>query len=340
MKYPEFLKDGGTIGFAAPSFGAAAEPYYSAFQNALKRFRAQGFRCVTGPNVYASDGVGISSTPENCGRELTECYCSPDSGVLLSVGGGELMNETLEHVDFERLRGARPKWFMGYSDNTHLGFLLPTLCDTASLYAPCAPAFGMEPLHPAVEDAWQLLRGQKLAFRSYDGWEKESLKSPECPLAPYHITEENVPVFRNWDGAPLRGRLLGGCLDVLNNLAGTEFDRVPEFCERYREDGIVWFLESCDLGMADIRRALWHLEHAGWFRYAKGFLIGRPLHFGEVSFGIDRHEAVMSRLGSMGLPVLMDLDIGHLPPMLPLMCGALAEITPAPHGIGIRYILQ
>ena len=36
MRYPEFLKENGTIGFVAPSFGAATEPYRSAFVNALK----------------------------------------------------------------------------------------------------------------------------------------------------------------------------------------------------------------------------------------------------------------------------------------------------------------
>ena len=36
MRYPEFLQDNGTIGFVAPSFGCATEPYYTAFQNALK----------------------------------------------------------------------------------------------------------------------------------------------------------------------------------------------------------------------------------------------------------------------------------------------------------------
>ena len=40
MRYPEFLKENGAIGFVAPSFGAATEPYRSAFDNALKKFHA------------------------------------------------------------------------------------------------------------------------------------------------------------------------------------------------------------------------------------------------------------------------------------------------------------
>lgn len=36
MRYPSFIEKGNTIGFVAPSFGCAGEPYYSAFQNSLK----------------------------------------------------------------------------------------------------------------------------------------------------------------------------------------------------------------------------------------------------------------------------------------------------------------
>ena len=37
MRFPDFLKPNGTIGFAAPSFGCAIEPYRSAFDHALDR---------------------------------------------------------------------------------------------------------------------------------------------------------------------------------------------------------------------------------------------------------------------------------------------------------------
>ena len=33
MRYPEFIKDGGTIGFVAPSFGCATEPYASGYSD-------------------------------------------------------------------------------------------------------------------------------------------------------------------------------------------------------------------------------------------------------------------------------------------------------------------
>ena len=43
MRYPEFLSEGGTIGFVAPSFGCATEPYKTAFGMTIKRFEKEGY---------------------------------------------------------------------------------------------------------------------------------------------------------------------------------------------------------------------------------------------------------------------------------------------------------
>ena len=42
MRYPKFLPVNGTIGFVAPSFGCATEPYYTAFLKGLLITRLQG----------------------------------------------------------------------------------------------------------------------------------------------------------------------------------------------------------------------------------------------------------------------------------------------------------
>lgn len=334
MKYPKFLQEKDTIGFVAPSFGCNIEPYKSAFENALTRFRNMGYRIDLGPNCYKGDGIGISSTPENCGRELTEYYISQENQCLISCGGGELMCETMSHVDFERIKKSQPKWYMGYSDNTNMTFLLTTLCDTASIYGPCAAAFGMEPWHPAVEDAFLLLQGGKLSLESYGMWEKESLKDEEHPLLPYNCTEPlAIHMFKpaedgnlkKCDRMELEGRLIGGCMDCLVNLLGTRFDRVSEFLERYQEDGFVWFLEACDLNVFSIRRAMWQMKEAGWFRYVKGFLVGRPLN-GDEMMGLGRFQAVLSTAKELGVPVFMDVDLGHLSPTMPLITGSYARI--------------
>ena len=80
--------------------------------------------------------------------------------------------------------------------------------------------------------------------------------------------------------------------------------------------------------LMSIRRAMWQMEHAGWFQHCKGFLIGRPrIGMEAVEFGIDHYQAVYEMLKRHNTPVMMDLDIGHLPPMMPLICGSMARVV-------------
>lgn len=325
MRYPEFLKEKGTVGFVAPSFGCAGEPYRTAFENALKKWKEMGYGVDLGPNCFEASGTGISNTPEKCAQELTEYYLSGKNDVLISCGGGELMCEILEHVDFDAIKRGAPKWFMGYSDNTNMTFLLTTICDTASVYGPCGCVFGMEPWHVSVRDAVELITGKKSVMGNYEKWEKEKLKDEEHPLVPYHCTEASA--IKVYGGASMEGRLIGGCMDCLVNLTGTKFDKVREFTDRYKEDGFIWFLEACDLNVFGIRRAMWQMEQAGWFRHVKGFLFGRPLCYGQELMGLDQYEAVLPIARRYKVPVIMDVDLGHLPPMMPLVTGSMAKVT-------------
>lgn len=346
MRYPEFLKKEGTIGFVAPSFGCNIEPYKSAFNNAEKKFAKMGYKFTEGPNCRLGEGIGISNTPKKCARELNDFFQRDDVDCLISCGGGELMCEVVPYIDFKSVKEHPAKWYMGYSDNTNMTFLLPTLCDTAAIYGPCAPAFGMEPWHPAIKDAFDVLTGQSLTLSGYDKWEKESLKDTDNPLLPYNVSE---PVIRKCfmndkllsadTAVRVEGRLLGGCLDCLANLVGTKFDRVEQFTKRYSKDGIIWFLESCDLNVFGIRRALWQLEQAGWFEGAKAFLIGRPLCFGQDMMGLDTYSAVTGILGKYNVPIIMDVDLGHLPPTMPIIAGSMADITADAHSLQLEMKL-
>ena len=376
MRYPEFLKDRGTIGFVAPSMGCTTEPYKSAFDNAIKRFHSMGYRTIEGPNCRCDSGIGISNTPKKCAEELNESYASADSDVLISCGGGELMCEVVPYIDFERVKQSKPKWYMGYSDNTNMTFLLTTLCDTASIYGPCAAAFGMEPWHRSLQDAMKVLTGEacrdemkflaseegktackaesqkegnllSIRVHGYDLWEKESLKNEENTLLPYNVTEPRITkLFQNGvltegkenPAVTFRGRMIGGCMDCLVNLTGTCYDKTADFLEKYKEDGFIWFLESCDLNVFSIRRAMWQMEHAGWFQYVKGFLIGRPLNGNEM-MGLDAVSAVLEVAGKKDVPVVLDVDLGHLPPMMPIIMGSLGTVSVKGNDISVEMKL-
>ena len=366
MRYPKPLQDNGTIGFIAPSFGCAIEPYQSRFENALKIFNEMGYNTYLGPNCYEGSGIGISSTPERCGAELNSVMIDKSvldsseyekSDVIITCGGGELMVEVVPYIDFDAIKKSEPKWYMGYSDNTNYTFLSNILADTAAIYGPCAPAFGREPWHESVSDALKLISGEIDEVSGYGLWEKGDLgeEGDPDPLEPYNVNTKTELMYllphadKGNSGRSIlsgndpevstefSGRLLGGCVDILTLLCGTKYDKVDEFLERYKEDGIIWFLECCDLDPLSMRRSFWQLREAGWFKTAKGFLIGRPLHFGEEMFGADPYNAVTSILGELGVPVIMDTDIGHLPPMMPIVSGALGEVKASGNEMTIKY---
>lgn len=346
MRFPEYLKDKGTIGLVAPSFGCADEPYKSCMDAALVRFENMGYKMVEGPNCRRNDGIGISSTPENCGTELTEYYCSSDNDMLMTCGGGELMCETLDYVDFDAIKSSEPKWYMGYSDNTNFTFLLNTICDVASIYGPSIGAFGQNEPHKSLYDAIDLFTGKSSSVEGFELFEVESLKDEEHPFVSYNLTEKKK--LRLFNGSAemnrlpvVEGRITGGCLDCLANLVGTSYDMVAQFNEKYKDQGIIWFLETCDLNVMSIRRALWNLDRAGWFKYAKGFVIGRPAAaWKQEMMGLDQYNAVTGILGKYNVPIIMDADVGHLAPAMPIISGASVKITTENNNIKIDYEMR
>lgn len=330
---PRWIDSTATIAFVAPSCGAATEPYRTRVREAARTFREQGFDVREGKNTYLWEGVFASNTPEERAEEFMDAYLS-DAELLLSVGGGELMCEMLPFVDFEKVRKAEPKWFMGFSDNTNLTFTLTTLEDVETVYGPCAGQFFSYPFRLDCLDALRLLRGEK-DFEGYPLWEKQSLSDELHPLLPLNLTEKKVLKVQNYR-APFEGTLLGGCLDCLITLCGTRFDKVREYVERTGK--IVWYLEACDLTPLSIRRALFQLREAGWFSTAAGFIIGRPL-CGDVEMGgVNKYNAVEDILKGLDVPILFDCDLGHYPPSLPLRNGAKARIEAEDGNWHVHYI--
>ena len=333
MNIPKPIKPGDTIGLVAPSFGAVMEPYAARLAAAIRKFEERGYRVRAAQSCYKDDGLGISTNPADAAQDVMDFYLDPQIRAVISVGGGELMNETISCMDFEKLGKAEPKWYLGYSDNTNFLFPMATLWDVPGIYGPCATGFGKE-WEQTELDVFSILEGRAMSFHGYGRYElpDDETRSVQ-PLAPYHLTEDaRLSLFLPDGGslkrtdekkAVLEGRLLGGCLDVLENLSGTAFDGTKAFRQRYAGEKTVWMLEACDLSPLSIRRTVWHLKMQGWFENAAGFLIGRPMAaLGAEMMGVDQYNAVTDVLKDMGVPVIMDCPFGHVAPMMPLVIGA------------------
>nr|WP_246355393.1 hypothetical protein [Nocardioides ungokensis] len=64
---------------------------------------------------------------------------------------------------------------------------------------------------------------------------------------------------------------------------------------------------------------------AGWFEHANAILVGRTPAPSLDDFS--QHDAVVDALGMLGIPIVLDLEVGHTQPFLPLVNGALGRVV-------------
>lgn len=342
MKPINYLKVGQKIDLIAPSCGCTTEPYKTRLKVAIKQLKKMGYKINEGPNIWLDKGNIRSNTAKKCADEFNEAYKS-NSGAIISVGGGETMCEILPYIDFEMCKNLPHKFFIGFSDNTNLTYTLSTISEVPTIYGPCAKAYAFLPCkgRSAAQDALDLMTGKTKKTRGYPRWQKEHNHEAEVsnPMLPPKLKEKKILSVVSKDGKfDLEGRLLGGCLDCLINLCGTRFDKTKEYIEKYKKDGFIWFFEACDLSPIAIERAIFQLKEAGWFKYCKGIVFGRPLHFDEVYGGIDRKDAVKWGLKGIKVPYVLDADLGHFEPSMPIICGVKAKVMVKNKNIYFEYI--
>jgi len=66
------------------------------------------------------------------------------------------------------------------------------------------------------------------------------------------------------------------------------------------------------------------MRYAGWFDHARAVLIGRTHAPGSET--MTQHEAVRDALGGLDVPVVLDVECGHVAPFLPLVNGASGRV--------------
>ena len=137
----------------------------------------------------------------------------------------------------------------------------------------------------------------------------------------------------------IKGRSLGGCLDCIKGYIGTKYDKVNEYVERHKKDGLIWFLEVFEMSTPEVYRTLWQMKNAGYFKYCTGIVFGRPLFIRE-DYETNFNDTVKEALQDLEIPIICDADIGHVKPQLAIVNGAILEIT-SQNGKGtVKTILE
>lgn len=324
MIYPAFLEEKSRIGVTAPSDGNSDEIDYVRLNAAVSNLRKRSYQVEETRDVRTSE-KGRSADAKTRAEEFLSLWNQEDMRLIISAKGGDYLMEILPFLDFDEMK-KHPVWFQGYSDNTGLTFLITTLCDIASIYGNNFNDFGMETWHPSLSQNELIWKGEPVEQKSFAYCENQ-FHDRITGLEGYHQDEKVCwrQPFSKQEEVTMRGRLLGGCLDVLLNLCGTRYDKVKEFVNEYQNDGILWFLESFALGSEELARGLWQLREAGWFQNANGFVFGRPCFF-HSDTDTSYEEAVVSILGTEK-PILFQADIGHRGPRFAVVNGSVGTIS-------------
>ena len=331
MIFPEYLKAGDTIGVTALSHSIEKEQDQIRFRNAEKMLALQNYSVRFTQNVFlTSDRYGRSSSAAQKTKELQTLLLDPSVKAIYSAAGGDFLAEILPYVDLDAWK-EHPKWLQGYSDNTSILYYLTTRADIATAYGANFGDFGMGVWDESVKRGLQVLEGKCREQKSFLTYQN-GFGSREDGLEGYQADEkvEWKCINSSEKQVTFSGRLLGGCLDVLLNLAGTPYDGTLDFIEKYKKDGIIWYLESFDLHFEQLMEGLWKLKEMGWFSHVKGFVFGRPLFYPMESWDgtplPTYDEILLERLAMFNVPIITGADIGHKGPQFVTINGALASI--------------
>jgi muramoyltetrapeptide carboxypeptidase LdcA involved in peptidoglycan recycling len=329
IRYPRPLRPGDTVGVTAPSAGVPAR-LGGRLDFAVERLRAAGYTVRLG-DALRSEGI-VSAPATVRAAELTAILTDPAVRAVVPPWGGELAIDLLGRLDWDAL-AADPTWLVGFSDLSTL--LLPLTLRTGvatlhghnlmdSPYATPAGLLGWLDVATAAPGATLEQASPRVhRSRGWDDWEADptptawTLDTPGSwvRLAAGAAPDEPVDVT---------GRLIGGCVETVAFLAGTAYGDVPGFAAVHAPEGLVVYLDVYGWNASDVGRAMWGMRHAGWFDAANAVLVSRTR--GPAFEGFTQHDAARDALGDLGVPVLADVECGHVPPYLALVNGAAARV--------------
>ncbi len=271
------LRPGSRVAIVSPASAAHADKVHSG----VAALRAFGYEPLIMPRALSRGPLYYAGTAAERVADLHTAFADESVGGILCTRGGWGSAELLPLLNRDLIR-ANPKVFVGYSDHTSLHTWLGNECGMQSFYAPMVAADW------AVEGgvdapSWRAaVEQQDYSFHDNDG----------------------LRVLRP---GKANGRLLGGCLAILEAGLGTPWAmRSDEPC--------VLFLEDIGVKPYQWDRMLQHLRFAGLMNQVQGIVFGDM----SANVSIDEMElleaACLHALGDFAGPVAIGLRCGHVSP--------------------------
>lgn len=236
--------------------------------------------------------TGYLAGPDHARSQgLLDALADPQARAIIAARGGFGAARLLPQLEPDAVRRAN-KWLVGFSDVTALHALW-TRAGVRSIHGPMVCS--LWEAKPEIQQQWfDLLEGQ-----------------PPQPL-------EGLSAVH---GGRAAGRLFAANLTVLAALAGTPY--MPDL------SGSVLLLEDVTERPYRLDRALTTLLQAGALQGVQAFVLGQFSQCEPGPDGATAEQLFEERLAGLGVPVLGNAPVGHVPDNVPLMLGAGVEVDAA-----------
>lgn len=324
MIYPNFLKQGATIGICAPSAGVGRK--IDSFDLSIETLKKQGYFIKETEHVRINDPRG--GTAKQRGDELNQLFLDKDVDFVMCAAGGDFLNEMLPYITFSTLK-KHPKFIMGASDPTSILYPYTTICDVATIYGCNAGSYDLRPLPKHLKNNLQIIQGNLIEQKSFSRYQSEKPWEVDG-----YLPKTKVNYQATVHTLDVAGRCIGGCIDGLKDIIGTKFDGTKQFIQKYKEDGFIWYFDNFALSAEGLYRTLIQMKYAGWFEYTKAIIVGRTL-IESSETGMTYKEALQNI--TENIPLIYQADIGHTSPSMTMINGAILHLTYKNHKASFHF---
>lgn len=334
---PKKLKEGDKVVTISLSWGGAGEIPHRYAQGKKQLESTFGLTVAETKNAL-KPADWIYKNPQARAEDLMEAFADNSIKAIISNIGGEDSIRILPFIDYSVIT-QNPKIFLGFSDTTitHLACYKAGLSSFygTSVLTGFAENGGILPYQ--ADDIKRTLFSGRIIGEVYpnpDGWTSERLEWSDASLL---NTKRKLTRSAGWNflqgTKTVTGRLIGGCLDVL------EFAKSTELWIKADEwENTIFFIETSEVMMSpmNFRWILWNYAAQGVFHKINGIIMGRPYHnhfvaeYNQILLQIIRDELQLTEL-----PIITEMDFGHTSPVFTIPYGVLAEINFEQQGFSI-----
>lgn len=316
MIYPKEINESEFVGITATSAGIESDFDKERLKKSKENLLSLGYKTMETKNVY-SKSLLVSSDSKSRAKEFMELWCNNDIKVIALLRGGELLLEILPYLDDLIIKNNNPKWIFGYSDSSLLNLYITTKFKIATINSSNIFQFSIKPLHESLLNIFKCINNNVIIENSFDLYEKEKIENS------LNYNLDSKVIYKNLykdSQVTIKGRMIGGCLEAITEILGTKYDYVEKFCKSF-EEGMIWYLDIYDSNPLDLYRKLWQMKEANWFSNINGMIIGRTRSIKEV-MGFTYLDCLHKIFDNMNIPVIIDVDIGHVNPQFSIINGS------------------